>query len=326
MNIQQIMRFMLIALLCSCAGKTSHQTKAWLEKDELTVVVTDSGLGGISVVAELEKRFAENRHFKKVHLVFFNALFSATGGYNSLTSRDEKISYFDKALFSMNRLYQPDHILVACNTLSVLLPETRFARQKNTPTHSIIDPGVELLKEVLSQSETSKVYLFATQTTVEENSHRAAIEQLGLDPGRIVTQECPELADSIERGFHSEDTELLIMTFVDEALTASDPAKSEVYISLNCSHYPFARPLWQNSFRDYDIQPKAVLNPNLAMTQALMQPIALDRFPETEVRVSVVSMVEIPDAKRKSIAKAVENMSRPTANALLNYEHKQGLF
>ncbi|MGB5293096.1 MAG: hypothetical protein WBN41_16760, partial [Lysobacterales bacterium] len=63
----------------------AESTPSWLpgllEKDSITVVVTDSGLGGLSVVADATEKFRQHAAFKQVDLIFFNALFRDHGGY-----------------------------------------------------------------------------------------------------------------------------------------------------------------------------------------------------------------------------------------------------
>ena len=109
----------------------ADEAPAWLAdllaRDRITVVVTDSGLGGLAVVADAAEKFRHHAVFEAVDLVFVNALFREAGGYNSLPTREQKLEVFDSALRAMANRYQPDLILVACNTLSVLAPDTAFA-------------------------------------------------------------------------------------------------------------------------------------------------------------------------------------------------------
>ena len=50
-----------------------------LEKERVTIVVTDSGLGGLSVLADAAEKFRQYPVFKAVDLVFVNALFRDAG-------------------------------------------------------------------------------------------------------------------------------------------------------------------------------------------------------------------------------------------------------
>lgn len=319
--------FLLVLIgTLSCASSAPESTTPWHEKESITIVVTDSGLGGISVAAEIERRLRESRHFSQVDIVFFNALFSQTGGYNALTSRQEKIQIFNRALTSMAAMYKPDQILVACNTLSVLIEDTEFAASTAIPVRSIVDPGVVLIEDALSSSSDAQVILFATRTTVEEDSHRKEVAADGYPTDRILTQKCPELANSIEMGVDSEDTQLLIETFVFEAADALGPSPWPLYASLNCSHYGYSEAVWTAAFEEFEIGPVTILNPNRKMVDELLDFELTGRFDRTDIAVTVVSMVEIPEGRRESIGRAVEPISARTAEALKQYEQRPELF
>ena len=105
---------------------------ALFSRERVTIAVTDSGLGGLSIMAEAASRMKAARAFRGVDLVFWNALFSNDSGYNSLPSREDKVRIFDASLRSLAAEVKPDLILVGCNTLSVLLgdvPQVRGPRR-----------------------------------------------------------------------------------------------------------------------------------------------------------------------------------------------------
>ena len=104
-------------------------TATSLDAGIIRIVVTDSGLGGISVLGELESKLKTARIFNNVELIFFNALYSKDLGYNEIESNREKANIFNNALFSMQDNYHPDIILIACNTLSVIYPITQFSNE-----------------------------------------------------------------------------------------------------------------------------------------------------------------------------------------------------
>lgn len=308
------------------AQTAARERDTWMQKEEVTIGVMDSGLGGISVVADLENRLRHTPHFRQVSIVFFNACFSKNGGYNSLPSIQEKVRFLDDALYSLSRRFHPDQVLLACNTLSVLVDQTSFSAKENRPLCSIVPGGVELIAQALHSSPHSQVILFGTRTTVSQDTHRKRLFESGGDSSRVIPQVCPELADSIERGYDSLDTELLIEAFVDEAIGKLKPPVGPVFVSLNCSHYPFAEPLWKEAFRDHDLHLAAVLNPNRAMLDTLLDGKIGERYEQTLMHVMVVSKVEIPESKRRSIARAVEHVSSITAAALRDYQWLPNLF
>ncbi len=101
------------------------------------IVITDSGLGGLSVLAELERRLRENPIFESTELIFFNSLYSSSYGYNSMMDLSEKAIVFNNALNSIEENYKPDIILVACNTLSIVYPHTNYAQNPKTEVRGL---------------------------------------------------------------------------------------------------------------------------------------------------------------------------------------------
>lgn len=163
------------------------------DREELTIVVTDSGLGGLSVAADIARRVEAKGSHRSVNVIFYNALFDAKSGYNSLPSRAEQVRIFNNALEDMGARYQPDLIMVACNTLSVLLPDCEYAQSGEVPVLGIVEAGVELVEAHLARDPEAAAVIFATPATVEDDSHRTALVERGIESDRIVPQACRDL-------------------------------------------------------------------------------------------------------------------------------------
>lgn len=314
----------------SCIQKKHKPTEkekleSFFRKDEVTIAVTDSGLGGLSVMADALERMKEAKFFRRVDFVFFNALFSNESGYNSLITQEEKVHIFDSALKSLERNYQPDLILIGCNTLSALYEKTQFSRKTRVPVVGIIGAGTKLIAQGLIENADAKVILFATQTTISEASYIDELEKLGFPEERIVTKACPELVEYIEKGAESEETGMLISAYVGEALQKIE-AQTPIMVSLNCTHYGYSLPLWKKAFEEYGRTPIACLNPNTHMADFLFARQNAGRFEETGVTASVVSMVEIGKEKIDSIGAWLRNVSPQTAEALSLYTLRENLF
>ena len=298
----------------------------FFRKKTVTIAVTDSGLGGLSVLAEAAERMMKAGTFEAAHFIFYNALFSAEGGYNSLRTRGEKIAIFQSALGSLEKRYRPDLILIACNTLSVLYEKTSFSRRTKTPVVGIVGAGVDLIAEGLRVAPDSSVIIFGTPTTISEGEHRRELERAGFAAGRIISQPCPELESYIERDSTGAETELLISAFVGEALDKLPPPRPPVFASLNCTHYGYSLTLWEAAFAGAGVKPAGLLNPNSRMVDFLFAPGRSGRFPKTAVAVRVVSMVDISPGKIDSLGKWLARSSPATAEALRSYAHVPGLF
>ncbi|MBN1224166.1 MAG: aspartate/glutamate racemase family protein [Candidatus Aminicenantes bacterium] len=318
-------------LLCStCMGWQSHTKEDMFEhffrKKSVTIAVMDSGLGGLSIMADAVERMREAKVFSEVRFVFFNALFSNEGGYNGLRSRKEKIRVFNSALQGLEKQYRPDLILIGCNTLSALYNDTAFSRQAQIPVKGIIDAGVELIAQHLRASPVAKVLLFATQTTISEKIYEDELAQRGFLRERIVSEACPDLVPYIEKGPHSDETEMLIYAYVDEALQKSGNLGSALYVSFNCTHYGYSLELWKKAFRSLGTEPLGYLNPNFKMNDFLFTVQKSSRFPETHISADVVSMVPIDKERIDSIGNWIKELSPQTAAALKNYSYKENLF
>jgi len=321
-----IILFLFLAA-CRPAEKAGRpDLDPFFSKPDVTIAVTDSGLGGLAIMAQAAARLKAARIFKSVNLVFFNALFSNDSGYNSLPSRAEKIAVFNSALESLAQQYRPDLILVGCNTLSVLYEETPFFKQAKIPVLGIVEPGVDLLSNGLEKKPGSAAIIFGTETTIGEGEHKKRLLEKGFPEERIVTQACPELAGYIENGLHGEDTGLLIESYVDEALANLKNRMAHIWVSLNCTHFGYSLDLWKKAFESRGIKSFFILNPNSKMTDILISPKYEKRFADTAVRAKAVSMVEVGRPKIDSLGAWLRRVSPETADALAQVELKPDLF
>lgn len=305
---------------------SDQRLEDFFHKEKVTIAVTDSGLGGLSVLAEAARRLKDARIFRAADFVFFNALFSAEGGYNSLRTREEKVAVFTSALENLEKKFRPDAILIGCNTLSVLIDDTPFARKTKIPVVGIIEPGIALIAWNLSRQANSSVLVFGTPTTIEESTYTKNLVELGFSEKWIITQSCPELETFIEANPSGDETALLISGFVREALEKVPAPRPPLLVSLNCTHYGYALPLWEKAFEEAGVRPAAILNPNAKMAEILVRQELVGRQPKTDIAVRVVSMVEIGTDKIDSLAQWLKEISPETASALLNYRLDPTLF
>jgi glutamate racemase len=313
-------------VLLSAPSPPAAELSAFFAKKDVTIAVTDSGFGGLSIMAEAAARMKTAGLFRSVKLIFSNALFAADSGYNSLRSRDKKIAVFSSALSGLESRFHPDLILVGCNTLSVIYPDTPFARTTRVPVLDIVGPGVDLIARGLAGDPRATALIFGTETTIGEGEHARRLAALGFGPGRVATEPCPELANYIENGPGSDETGLLIESYVDEALARVPDRKAPLFVSLNCTHYGYALPLWDKAFRARGIGSFVVLNPNGRMLDPLFPPKAEKRFASTSVQASVVSMVGIEKNKIVALGAWLREVSPEVATALGRYKLIPDLF
>jgi glutamate racemase len=319
----------MMASLVSPAMSQHHaaQSVARLaDRDSLTVLVTDSGLGGLSVCADLDQKARATGRYRVLNIIFCNALPEASQGYNRMPSIERKIRVFDDALAGMVRWYAPDAILVACNTLSVLIPRTAFVHSSPVPVLGIVEMGVEVMAEKLSGESTSTVIIFGTETTIAAGTHRDLLLARGIAPDRIIAQACPDLAGEIEADARSETVATAIDLFAGEAMESVLRKGGPLVAGLCCTHYGYCGEMFGSSLRSAGADDVVVVNPNSRMSDALFPAGASGRYPAPQVTVRVVSRAAITPAEQASIGRLLEPVSQATAAALRTYELKRDLF
>ena len=320
--------FFLIAVFISSVGITKAQIgfdpNLFFGKEEITIVVTDSGLGGLSVMDDIAKKLKTSGCFKKVSLVFVNALFDANTGYNALQTRNEKIKIFSNVLTSIENRFKPDAILIACNTLSVIYKETDFVKQSKTPVIGIVESGVQLMAEKLKSDNNSNVIIFGTETTIEEGTHKKALLALQIADERIITKSCPQLQSYIEQNPAGEETEMLITVYLNEALVQCPENSGNIYLSLNCSHFGYSYNLWKKAFANTPYKSGEILDPNSIMGDFLVAQKYRNRYSGTEISFLVVSKVKL--LNENAIVSIFSEKTPELASAIQKYHLIPDLF
>jgi glutamate racemase len=302
------------------------QIRQLLERDSTTIVITDSGLGGLSVCADLEALFRNSQAIRRVRLVFVNALPDLAYTYNSMASIEEQARVFDGVLTSISTTVHPDAILIACNTLSALYPKTAFARNPAIPVISIIDVGSKMIAERARASKSTQVVIFGTPSTIASGIYQEKLSAFGIDHDRIVAQPCKLLESEIQADPNSDLVNSLVETYVDETMEKiSTKASGRLSVGLCCSHYGYSTEAFRQSLRQKVGKRFELLNPNKAMV-ALFNVPKRKSAKTTRISVEVLSRVPLTDQEVQSIASALAGTSRRTAEALRHYQLRTDLF
>ena len=303
-----------------------RQLASIVQKDSITVLVTDSGLGGLSVCAAVDSLARATGRYKQMHIIFANALPESGSGYNRMKSLDGKVRVFDAAIRGMVGSYHPDIVLIACNTLSVVYPLTSFAREAPMPVVGIVSMGVDLIAEELQKSPGSTAIIFGTETTIGAGTHRRLLMERGLPPDHIIAQACPELAGKIERDARGAGVQEAIAQFADEAVAQGAPHTNNIVAALCCTHYGYCAGFFRTALAKRTGGEVTILDPNMRMSKLLFPDDR--RIPSTspDVSVSVVSRAVITPEELFSIGTLLLPVSAPTVAALQRYELKRDLF
>lgn len=310
-----------------------------------TLVVTDSGLGGLSVFAAVATElFQTHVPGTKINLIYVNAWPETDKGYNHYPDMARKAAVFDQALAAMAR-FRPDALVIACNTLSVIYPHTGFSKITTIPVYDIIGQGVDLAADVLIRDPATGVILFSTPTTADSRVHARRLIRKGIAPERVVSQGCIGLAGKIERNPFDPEINTLIQDNVDQAMAAGATRFQQTAAALCCTHFGYCRDLFASAVARHTGTTPRILNPNQGLAdqvvmetqkilsahaagsaqipKILLQPQA-GRF--SDLNLQILSRVPWEPFRIKAYASLFESCAPQVSAALKNYQYNPDLF
>ncbi len=217
-----------------------------------TILVFDSGLGGLTVFAEVLKARPDAR--------FVYAADDAGFPYGRLTEAE----LVERVLTVMERLialHRPNLVVVACNTASTLvLPHLR-------DRFAIPFVGtVPAVKPAAALTQTRRFAVLATPGTIARSYTHDLIETYakGCDVILVGSKRLATFAEAEMRGNPAEDADILAELapcFVDE-----DGRRTDV-VTLSCTHYP----LLLQRFKALAPWPVTFLDPAPAIARRVVQ-------------------------------------------------------
>jgi glutamate racemase len=188
-----------------------------------TILVFDSGLGGLTVFREIAKTHSNARLIYAADDAFF-----PYGRHGE----PELIARVVAVIDDLIRQGSPDLIVIACNTAStVALPDLR--RRFQIPFVGT----VPAIKPACLSSETKRVSVLGTEATVNREYTKSLIRDFaqGCDVTLIGSARLATIAEAALRGEPVDDTSLtaeIAPCFIDDSKRRTDT------IVLACTHYP----------------------------------------------------------------------------------------
>jgi glutamate racemase len=190
--------------------------------------VFDSGVGGLTVVKELNKLLPNEK------IIYFGDTGRVPYGNKS---RETIIHYsLQVAYFLMKKKIKM--LVIACNTASsVSLPTLK--RHFHIPIIGVIEPGA---KSAIETTRSNNIGVIGTLGTVKSNAYKKALKK--IKSGVNVTQDpCPLFVHLAEDGWNNNKIAQLIS---DEYLKAFKGKNIDTLI-LGCTHYPLLKGVIQKS-------------------------------------------------------------------------------
>lgn len=188
------------------------------------VGVFDSGVGGLSVLAEIQRLLPHE-----------SLLYVADGGHIPYGEKSpEFIRQRCVNIAEFFRAQGAKALVIACNTATVAAAADLRERYPQWPLVGM-EPAV---KPAAAATRSGVVGVLATTGTLQSAKFAALLDRFASDV-RVVTQPCPGLVELIEAGdLQAPALRELLHGYVQPLLEAGCDT-----IILGCTHYPFLKPL-----------------------------------------------------------------------------------
>jgi glutamate racemase len=184
--------------------------------------VFDSGVGGLTVAAELRRLLpAEN---------IFYIGDTARVPYGGRSA--ETVERYSMEIAGLLLAGQAKMIVVACNTASALAVP-RLEETLKVPVVGVIAPGAQA---AVAATRSGKVGVIGTRATIYSGAYERAIQALD-DRVEVVSEACPMLVPLIEEGWLDDAVTDQIVRRYLEKITRSGIDT----LVLGCTHYPLLK-------------------------------------------------------------------------------------
>ena len=191
---------------------------------EAPVGVFDSGVGGLSVLKEIQALLPNE-----------SLLYVADCGH--IPYGEKSPEFIRQRCAIVADFFQRQGVkalVLACNTATVAAVADLRQRYPQWPLVGM-EPAV---KPAAAATRSGVVGVLATTGTLQSAKFAALLDRFASDI-RVITQPCPGLVELIETGdLHSDALRTLLRGYIDPLLTAGCDT-----IILGCTHYPFLKPL-----------------------------------------------------------------------------------
>ncbi|MGU9849216.1 glutamate racemase [Pseudomonas koreensis] len=198
---------------------------------EAPIAVFDSGVGGLSVLAEIQRLLPHE-----------SLLYFADCGHIPYGEKTpEFIRQRCNVMAGFFREQGAKALVIACNTATVAAVADL---RRDFPEWPIV--GMEpAVKPAAAATRSGVVGVLATTGTLQSAKFAALLDRFAADV-RVITQPCPGLVEMIESGdLHSAELRTLLQHYVEPLL-----ANGCDTIILGCTHYPFLKPLLKTMIPD----------------------------------------------------------------------------
>jgi len=192
--------------------------------DNRKIGVFDSGLGGLTVVREMQKLMPEES------VVYFGDIARLPYGSKS----KETITEFSHQIMRFLLKHDVKAVIIACGTASANALED-LQKTYDLPITGVVEPGA---REAARTTKNGRIGITGTEATIRSGAYDRLLK--GLDPQiEVHSKACPLFVPLVEEGwFKDEITRSVVQRYLAELKTQQVDT-----LVLGCTHYPLLKRL-----------------------------------------------------------------------------------
>ncbi len=197
--------------------------------------VFDSGLGGLTVLAELVKAMPNES--------FIYLGDTARVPYGARSAHIiERYSIEDVEFLLSHKVKM---IVIACNTATAYAEQLIVERYQDIPVIGVIEPGVDAL---LKHTKNKRIGVIGTRSTIKSGAYNQKILARNTNI-KIFSRDCPLFVPLVEEGWvDTPITRLVIKQYLSEMLSQQVDT-----IILGCTHYPLLKSPIHQEFPQFQL-------------------------------------------------------------------------
>lgn len=192
--------------------------------DNRKIGVFDSGLGGLTVVREMQRLMPEES------VIYFGDIARLPYGSKS----KEAITEFSHQIMRFLLKHDVKAVIIACGTASANALED-LQRTYQLPITGVVEPGA---REAARTTKNGRIGITGTEATIRSEAYDRLLK--GLDPQiEVFSKACPLFVPLVEEGWFKDE---ITRSVVQRYLAELKLQKVDTLV-LGCTHYPLLKRL-----------------------------------------------------------------------------------
>ncbi len=193
--------------------------------------IFDSGLGGLTVVRQIQKVFP------RLPIIYYGDTARVPYG----TKSPKTVTHFSRQIIDFLIAQDVQAIVVACNTASAAAVPT-LKDEYDVPIYGVVEPGAQAAS---TATRSGTIGVIGTNSTIRTNVYTKAIQ--GRDQSlRVFGKACPLFVPLVEEGWEDHNvTRQIAVEYLQPVLDQNIDT-----LILGCTHYPLLKNTLQKILPD----------------------------------------------------------------------------